>query len=942
MNLQLGISFNGYFFVILFAFSFHSLFSQVVWTEPADPNQFSTITLYYDATEGNAALKDFGGDVYAHMGLITTKSTTPTDWKFVIGNWGTEDDRTLMTPEGNNIFSKTYTINEFHSLPDGEEVLQLAFVFRNANGTIVGRDADGSDIFFDLFPPEGLFASILSPQTNNNFLQLGDSLELVVQLSNEANVTILDNDEIILMEFTDRVETNIMANQFGSHELLILATLDSDSFSVSTNYYVIENGLTEDPPTGMQNGASLVNDSTIYFQLRAPEKTFAYLLCPGNDFQADPGFRMKQSNDGNTFWIELRDIIFSEGQNTYQYLIDGSITVADPFSKVVLDPFNDVAVSNEVMAELPTYPGTANGIVSVLDIETNEFTWTDSAFSKPENSNLVIYELMLRDFLADHSYKSLLDTLSYFQELGVNALELMPINEFEGNDSWGYNPSYHMAVDKYYGSRDQLKAVINAAHELGIAVILDVVFNHAFSQSPLAQMYWDPGSFRPSTNSPWLNVTPRHPFNVGYDFNHENQFTREWVKQILEYWIEEFHFDGFRFDLSKGLTQTNSGNDAGFMAQYDQSRIDILKDYSDHIWSIDSSSYVIMEHFADNDEEEVLADYGMMLWGNLSHDFATAAKGLSSQLRGADYAARGWSSPHLIAYMESHDEERLMRRILTEGDREGAYNTRNLSTALDRVEAASAIYYSIPGPKMLWQFGEFGVETSINRCVNGSISNNCRLDRKPILWDYLMDPDRKDLFNVTAALIHLKTTYPTFSTEDFIFDDANLFIKVVKLFHEEMDAVSIANFRIIPSNFNPRFPYEGVWYDYFSGDSIQVNDINQRFDFAPGEYRIYTSKPIENPFLDELTSSSTNYQASGLLAGFPNPVRNGDAFLIASDIHTFDSVYSLDLLGRRTDLSWKASDGKIQIATKGLHNGIHHLILEQGNSRFLVKLLVVE
>ena len=130
----------------------------------------------------------------------------------------------------------------------------------------------------------------------------------------------------------------------------------------------------------------------------------------------------------------------------------------------------------------------------------------------------MIYELMLRDFLQDHSYTSLIDTLDYFERLGINAIELMPIQEFEGNQSWGYNPSFHMAVDKYYGTRDQLRTFIDSAHARGIAVILDVVFNHAFSQSPLAQLYWDEANFRPAANNPWLNVTARHPFNVGYDF----------------------------------------------------------------------------------------------------------------------------------------------------------------------------------------------------------------------------------------------------------------------------------------------------------------------------------------------------------------------------------------------------------------------------------------
>lgn len=79
---------------------------------------------------------------------------------------------------------------------------------------------------------------------------------------------------------------------------------------------------------------------------------------------------------------------------------------------------------------------------------------------KPDVNHLVIYELHIRDFLASHSYKDLIDTISYLKRLGINAIELMPVSEFEGNDSWGYNPSFYFAADKYYGPKDQLKNLL--------------------------------------------------------------------------------------------------------------------------------------------------------------------------------------------------------------------------------------------------------------------------------------------------------------------------------------------------------------------------------------------------------------------------------------------------------------------------------------------------
>ena len=155
--------------------------------------------------------------------------------------------------------------------------------------------------------------------------------------------------------------------------------------------------------------------------------------------------------------------------------------------------------------------------------------------------------------------------------------------------------------------------------------------------------------------------------------------------------------------------------------------------------------------------------------------------------------------------MESHDEERIMYRVLTEGASQGDYNTHLLPTALKRIEAASTLFYSVPGPKMLWQFGELGYDFSINRCVNGSISTNCRLDPKPIRWDYLQPPDRKLLHDVIVSLTYLKANYPTFSTDNFFFNDANFFVKTVQLNHPDMDALTLVNFRVINSDVNLNF-----------------------------------------------------------------------------------------------------------------------------------------
>ncbi len=915
----------------------------VVWTEPAFPTQTDDIKLYFDATQGNGALAGTTGTVYAHAGVITSASTAPNDWRHVQGNWGTADDRVRMTNEGNDIYSLSYNIEEFYMIQPGELVEQLAFVFRNSDGSIVGRAENGDDIYLEVFPPEeGLLANLLAPTTENSLIYQGEELLIDLQLNKEATVQLLDNSTLVSTTTADRITTTLIGSELGPHTVELNITDGIDATSVFFHYFVLDSNETlEDPPTDVIDGLNYYTDSTYVFHLTAPGKQNAFLLCPANNYEIDLNYQLIKSIDETKYWLELPTALFQSGQNSYQYLVDGRIKIADPYSEVVLDPAHDDGVPADVMAGLPDYPeGLTTGRVTAFDLQKEGYAWTVDDFEKPAKTDLVIYEILMRDFLGDKNYKSLLDTLDYLENLGINAIELMPINEYEGNQSWGYNPSFHMAVDKYYGSRDQLRAVIDACHERGIAVILDVVFNHAFSQSPLCQLYWNAADFRPAADNPWLNETARHPFNVGYDFNHESLYTKAWVKRNLSHWMEEYKFDGFRFDLSKGLTQTNSGNNAALMSRYDQSRIDILKEYADYIWSLDQEAYVIMEHFADNAEEKVLSDYGMMLWGNMTHEFAEAAMGYSSNLRWADYTARDWNDPHLIAYMESHDEERMGYKLKSYGASEGSYNTKELETAAERVAATSAIYFSIPGPKMLWQFGELAYDFSINRCTNGSISDNCRLDPKPVRWEYFEEENRRGLYEKIAALVHLKKTYPTFATEDFDFDDSDNYLKTVHLSHPEMDAVTLVNFRVGEAQMVPSFPYTGTWYEYFTGTVLEVFDTEEPLAFAPGEYRIYTSQQIMPPggFF-----SATKELTSKEISVFPNPIHNTQSLILdlGSGSHN-TQVQLISTTGATIFTKTDIQEPTVLLSMEGIAAGTYFLTVRTVSGVETLKLLVIE
>jgi len=604
------------------------------------------------------------------------------------------------------------------------------------------------------------------------------------------------------------------------------------------------------PPAASIDGITVIDPTRVLLRLHAPGKQYVHVLSDLSNWQVDNAFLMNKSVDGNTHWIILEDLTPGV-KYRFQYLIDGNLAVADPYATLVLDPWNDQYIPSSSFPGLLPYPNGTDWPVSVFETTSDPYAWNDAGYNRPPQDRLIIYELLVRDFDGGQRFQDVINRMDYLQELGITAIQLMPVNEFDGNLSWGYNPGSFFAVDKYYGTAEVLKQLVDEAHQRGIAVILDIVPNHAFGLNSMVRMYYDNsmGYWAPTSNNPWFNQQATHPYSVGYDFDHGVQLTRDFWKRVFGFWLEEFHVDGFRIDLSKGLTQTNSGGDIGYWNQYDQSRVDILNDYKNHIQSITPGAYVILEHFADNPEETALANQGFMLWGDANTDFSEAVMGYGGDLSWSAWTARGWNWPNLISFMESHDKDRVAFKALSYGNASGGYDVKNLATAMKRIEMAFAFMICTPGPKMIWQWGEYGYDVSIEDCGNGTLNNNCKTDEKPDHWEYLNVPERLQLFKVVRALNALKKDHNTFSTFNFSTDFGGSG-KRLQLYDGTMNAVVVGNFDVNGFNMVPGFNHTGTWYDYFTGASLTVNDINASLYFAPGDYHIYTDQPLATPDID--------------------------------------------------------------------------------------------
>lgn len=877
--------------------------AQVVSVTPVYPTLDDTVTVIFDASLGNGALAGVA-PVYAHAGLITTTSTSPSDWKYVIGNWGTADSRVAMESLGNNRWRLKYHLRTFHGVPSGVDALQMSFVFRNQAGTIVGRSSTGGDIYYDMKVPGPLQIRFLLPENRSELVDQGVTRQVKAIASEARPMQLFVNGtSVASIPSGQEIDYSFAPTSGGSYEIVAEATVGAAAFRDTTYFVVRGPVVVQDPAPGILPGVNYLNDTTVVLALEAPGKQYVYAIGDFSGWLPTPETYMKRSQNGDIWWVELTGLTAGL-QYGYQYLVDGNLRIGDPYAELVLDPDNDRFISSTTYPNLKPYPtGQTNGIVSVFETAQQPFPWTDQSFVRPANRELMVYELHIRDFVAAHDYKTVMDSLDYLQRMGINCIELMPIMEFEGNNSWGYNPSYCLAVDKYYGTRNDLRTFINECHNRGIAVVLDMVLNHHFGQSPLVRLYWDAQNNKPAANSPWFNPDATHPFNVGYDFNHESPYTQRYVDRVMRWWVEEYHFDGYRMDLSKGFTQTNNPNNVGAWGNYDQSRINLLQRMGNALWAIDPGVYIILEHFAANNEETVLANNGFMLWSNHVHNYNEATMGYlsGSDFSWISYKNKGWNQPHAVGYMESHDEERLMYKNLQFGNSNASYNTKDLNTALARMELASTFFFTVPGPKMVWQFGELGYDVSID--FNG------RTGEKPIRWNYLQNAYRLKLYKVYSALINLRLAQDAFNSTDFTMAvGGNVAVKRIHVNDASMNVTAIGNFDIVQQSGAGNFQHTGWWYNFFTGDSINVTATNQSITLAPGEYRLYTDVKLAKP---DVALSAEPGQDFWTASGYPNPF--SEQFTIAYDLPATSAV-RIDIIDLQGRLIRVLTNGEVQAA----------------------------
>ncbi|WP_312765376.1 alpha-amylase family glycosyl hydrolase [Epilithonimonas sp.] len=860
------------------------------------------------------------------------------------GSWASSNEANKLTyNSGNDTYTITFVPRTFYNRTG---LGRIGFLLKTKTG-----NGQSQDIYSEV----GKFQFVNTTPKNGtvNFIASGSNYPISYSTSLPANYVVKSNGNIIYT--ANNVSSMFTAyNITTDNQIELTATSVADGTVLTSKFSIspTPNVQTATMPSYMKQGISYdPNDATkVGLALYAPFKSYVHVIGSFNNWQISSNYLMKRdATNANLYWIEITGLT-PQQVNTFQYRTSDGVKVADPYSTLVLSPDDDPWISSTTYPDLQTtmkYPAGQQYDVSVIQTAKPVYNWTVANFQKPAKQNLIVYEALVRDFTAQQNWQSLIDKIPYIKGLNVNAIELMPVMEFDGNNSWGYNPGFHLALDKAYGTPEKFKEFIDKCHQNGIAVILDVALNHATGRSPLERLWSTStdGSYGGvASNNPYFNQLATHSYGVFYDFNHSKAETRYYVNRVLEQWISEYKIDGFRWDLTKGFTQNCTASDESCTGSYQQDRVDVLKLYSDYQWSYDPTSYIIFEHLGGDQEEQQWANYrvnegkGVMMWDNLTGPFGQNTMGYdsNSNFNRADFENHGFSERRNVSYGESHDEERLMYKNLTYGN--GSVKT--LATALERQKAFGAVFFTIPGPKMIWQFGELGYEFSINRCENGTISNDCRTSPKPVAFTlgYDTDTSRKAIYDTWSKILAIRLSSQVFDTTTFTVESGNLLPRIF-VWNDALPSTSlknvvvVANFTTATQTVTPSFPYAGTWYNLMDNSSMNANS-STTVVLQPGEFRIFgnqTALAIDETKIDANKTSLQivqNPATGGLLKIRYNKAKNGQI-----------NIY--DLNGKLVkSFGLKSAKGDETFSVSGIGTGNYLVQLKSDEGLAVSKLII--
>lgn len=858
-----------------------SILNGIVTVTPSPPKRTEQVIINLDATGTDL---ESATKVYLHSG-VATDAPSSTSFNKTVGNWGLDDGIGEMTNIGANEWEITLTsIDAYYALTTNDDAFALNFLFRDETGANK-EDNSGSNYHLDI--DSGNYFLISNPSYNPFLVETLVNFDIEASANTSADWTLIELDENDVVINTN-VNSATTQNYSFTHSLSDIGVthyyelqVDFGTETKSKFFEVVAYGSIVDEvmPVGAEKGINYnfptANEVTLVLHTptsttytyydssncsntstaNTAAKEVVHLIGDFNNWEINSSYQLKR--DGDFWWITLDTSTLTEDEYVYQYLIDGNVRIGDPYANKISDP-DDQYISASVYPDLIAYPtGETSGRASVLELNKTPYSWQVSSFSRPVTSNnLNVYELHFRDFTAEGTYKAATAKLDYIKAMGINCIHVMPVSEFEGNNSWGYNPNYYFAADKAYGTANDLKEFIDEAHQRGIAVVNDLVLNHAFYSNPMAQLYWNDTLNRPANDSPYFNPEHKGIYDSaghwGADWNHGSEHTRNMVDDILDYWITEFKFDGFRFDFTKGFTQADQDSGDPWASSYDNCRVEILQRMVNEMWTSHPGTYAIFEHLADDAEDKALADYGMLMWSGAGpqDSWLEMAMGTTIESFWSSTAdSRSFIFSNYMSYMESHDEERVGYKVITWG----ADNDGSDSYISNRTKLPAAFSLLLPGPRMVWQFGELGYDVSIDQ--------NGRTGDKPSAWElnYDQNTERQEIYNFYSHLFNFRNKYDLYYAKtdatlaEIDYGNINSTTEWVRRMsladatnngvHAQTQVIAIGNFDTNTDEIvSPGYKFTGEWYKY-NGDPT-VDGTKFTVSATTDQFNLYTTDPV--------------------------------------------------------------------------------------------------
>jgi 1,4-alpha-glucan branching enzyme len=519
-------------------------------------------------------------------------------------------------------------------------------------------------------------------------------------------------------------------------------------------------------------------------------------MAKGDDGVFRAAFDLADGTYEYIFKVRTRSWFFEPGQ---------WVTITDPYA-------TDVSPEND------------NGVLRIAGGRrvVDEYAWRHDATPLPPDHELVIYEIHVGDFSGGEGdgvergrFEHVVEKLDYLVDLGVNAVELMPVKEYPGDHSWGYNPRHFFATESSYGWTEDLKRLVDECHARGIRVLIDGVYNHAESACPLAHVdhdYW----FRREPKDPEWNWGPE------FDYGKTDEAlgvmpARAFIGDAVRFWISEYHIDGIRYDAARQIGDFDfmrwvvgeAKRTAGPKPFYN------VAEYTPPVPEITGPEGPMDGCWHDTFKHRVV---GYLTSGEAD---------LESLMDAIDARRLGFPAPaNVVNFLANHDHERVLREL---GDA-GLVGEE----AFRRARLGAALLMTAFGIPMLWMGQEFGEHTAKT------------VDRNKLIWRLLEVEENRALREHYRSLIALRRSHPALSSPNLEFvlrDDERRLLAFRRWSDAGDEAVVVVNFSgDFHGGVPVPVPVDGPWHEWTRDYDAVAEGGALRVDLGAREAHVFVRR----------------------------------------------------------------------------------------------------